>query len=298
MVDALTRRLQVQDTLTVEIADEIERVLAPRGVGVHAGGDPRMCVSLRGVQQPRRCTATSALPELVAPDPVVRDRLTASDGRTSPPAALSRGERWRRRAAWWWWGAGWPARRPSRRSRKKGYDGALTLVGDKPEVPYERPPLSKDYLRGDAARGRAGARPSILRRAPRRAAPGTEVAAVDPGRRTVALAGGERLEWDSLLLATGAATTRLPVAGADLPSTTSCARWPTADALRARIDRRPDGRRRGRLRWLRGGRVSTPSSGMEVTIVERLNMSPPSHAQRRDEAECSPSSPQARRGGS
>ena len=83
MVDALTRRLQVQERLTVEIANEIERVLAPRGVGVVLEAT-HMCMSLRGVRQPGAVTTTSALRGLLRTDPVVRDEfLTAGDGRTS-----------------------------------------------------------------------------------------------------------------------------------------------------------------------------------------------------------------------
>jgi 3-phenylpropionate/trans-cinnamate dioxygenase ferredoxin reductase component len=101
--------------------------------------------------------------------------------------------------------------------RDEGYDGRLVLLGAEPERPYERPPLSKDYLRGQVAREKAyvheagfyDERGIELRT-------GTEVAAIDPAGRTVTLAGGERLSWDRLLLAVGAEPRRLPLPGADL----------------------------------------------------------------------------------
>ena len=103
--------------------------------------------------------------------------------------------------------------------REEGYDGAVTLVGDEPEVPYERPPLSKTYLRGESAREAAQVLPEAFyaeHRVDLRL--GTEVAAVDLAARTVTLAGGERLDWDRLLIATGAAPRRRPT-------------WPLSSAM-------------------------------------------------------------------
>ena len=81
--------------------------------------------------------------------------------------------------------------------RDEGYDGRLVLVGDDPERPYERPPLSKDYLRGGVARdtvhvheaGFYDERAIELRT-------GTRATAIDPADRTVTLSGPERLSWD------------------------------------------------------------------------------------------------------
>jgi 3-phenylpropionate/trans-cinnamate dioxygenase ferredoxin reductase component len=80
--------------------------------------------------------------------------------------------------------------------REEGYDGALALVGAESERPYERPPLSKAYLRGESDREAARVHPEGWYREQevelRRDA---EVSAVDVGART-ATVGGERLEWD------------------------------------------------------------------------------------------------------
>ncbi len=101
--------------------------------------------------------------------------------------------------------------------RENGFDGHLVLIGDEPERPYERPPLSKGYLTGSQEREKIFVHPPQwyadhqvdLRL-------GTEATAIDRERKTVTLAGGESLGYDKLLLATGAAPRRLPVPGADL----------------------------------------------------------------------------------
>lgn len=101
--------------------------------------------------------------------------------------------------------------------RTEGFDGRIVLVGDEPVRPYERPPLSKDYLRGEkgfedaAVHSEAfyGDQDIELRTS-------TTVTAVDPRASEVTLSGGERLAYDRLLLATGATPRRLAVPGAQL----------------------------------------------------------------------------------
>jgi 3-phenylpropionate/trans-cinnamate dioxygenase ferredoxin reductase component len=101
--------------------------------------------------------------------------------------------------------------------RKDGFDGPLTLVGDEGERPYERPPLSKEYLRGEAGpdklfvhkEGYYDAAGIELRL-------GETVVAIDVDERAVVLASGERLAYTSLLLTTGSRPRRLRVPGAGL----------------------------------------------------------------------------------
>src|SRR3954471_18146224 len=88
--------------------------------------------------------------------------------------------------------------------RTEGFDGRVVLVGAEQDRPYERPPLSKDYLRGETAE-----RPYVheagfydehaidLRL-------GRTAVSLDPARGEVALDDGERLAYDRLLLTTGA----------------------------------------------------------------------------------------------
>ena len=101
-------------------------------------------------------------------------------------------------------------------ARDAGFDGRVLLIGDEAGAPYERPPLSKDVLRGDkdtdTTRVHAEgfyAEHSIQHIHDR-------VVSLDPNARTIGLAGGETLTFDSAVLATGAAPRRLDTPGADL----------------------------------------------------------------------------------
>jgi 3-phenylpropionate/trans-cinnamate dioxygenase ferredoxin reductase subunit len=100
--------------------------------------------------------------------------------------------------------------------RHEGYDGRVVLVGAEPERPYERPPLSKDLLLGKSIRDQAFLHPEPwyvehdieLRLA-------TRATVIDRAAHEVELAGGERIGYDKLLLATGSVVRRLDVPGAD-----------------------------------------------------------------------------------
>ena len=101
--------------------------------------------------------------------------------------------------------------------REEGFDGRITLLGEEPHRPYERPPLSKDYLQGKADRDSIFAHPepwyadhAIELRL------GTTVTSLDPASRTVTTATGEHLGYDKLLLTTGSTPRRLSVPGANL----------------------------------------------------------------------------------
>jgi 3-phenylpropionate/trans-cinnamate dioxygenase ferredoxin reductase subunit len=101
--------------------------------------------------------------------------------------------------------------------REEGFDGRITLLGEEPHRPYERPPLSKDYLQGKADRDSIFAHPepwyadhAVELRL------GTAVTSLDPTARTVTTATGVQLGYDKLLLTTGSTPRRLSVPGADL----------------------------------------------------------------------------------
>jgi 3-phenylpropionate/trans-cinnamate dioxygenase ferredoxin reductase component len=101
--------------------------------------------------------------------------------------------------------------------REEGFDGRITLLGEEPHRPYERPPLSKDYLQGKADRDSIFAHPEPWY--PDHAVElrlGTAVTSLEPGARTVTTATGVQLGYDKLLLTTGSTPRRLTVAGADL----------------------------------------------------------------------------------
>jgi 3-phenylpropionate/trans-cinnamate dioxygenase ferredoxin reductase component len=92
--------------------------------------------------------------------------------------------------------------------RRRGFDGEIALVAEEPEPPYERPPLSKEFLTGSAvvparrAQWYADNDVTLLL--------GNRATALDLGGRTVRLAGGEQLGYDALVLATGMRPRRLP----------------------------------------------------------------------------------------
>jgi len=99
--------------------------------------------------------------------------------------------------------------------RDQAFDGRIVLLCEEPVRPYERPPLSKDWLRGDEGEGPwvhdedwYAAHDVELRL-------GAEVGALDVTVRTVTLAAGETIGWDAVLLATGAAPVVPPIPGVD-----------------------------------------------------------------------------------
>jgi 3-phenylpropionate/trans-cinnamate dioxygenase ferredoxin reductase subunit len=101
--------------------------------------------------------------------------------------------------------------------REEGFDGRVVLLGEEDVAPYERPPLSKDYLRGEAGRDAIWAQEDGWYEAHdvelRTSAKVSELAL--PSSEVV-LEGGERIGFDQLLLATGSSAKRLPIPGADL----------------------------------------------------------------------------------
>jgi len=102
--------------------------------------------------------------------------------------------------------------------RDQGYDGSLSLIGAEEELPYERPPLSKELLRGELEFEDALVRPaSWYEEHDVDARFGTMAVQIDVRAREVVLAGGERLAFDRLLVSTGSRNRRLEVPGAGLP---------------------------------------------------------------------------------
>jgi 3-phenylpropionate/trans-cinnamate dioxygenase ferredoxin reductase component len=101
--------------------------------------------------------------------------------------------------------------------REEGFDGKITLLGQELHAPYERPPLSKDYLQGKADRDSIFVHPEpwYAEQAVELSL-GSAVTSLDPTTGTVNTATGARLHYDKLLLATGSKPRRLGVPGADL----------------------------------------------------------------------------------
>lgn len=102
--------------------------------------------------------------------------------------------------------------------RREGLAGRMVLVGDEPEIPYQRPPLSKKYLAGEFDPDRLWIRPAAFYEQQRcELRLGRRAVAIDRAAQEVRLDDGERLGYDALLLATGGRVRRATVPGSDLP---------------------------------------------------------------------------------
>jgi 3-phenylpropionate/trans-cinnamate dioxygenase ferredoxin reductase subunit len=120
--------------------------------------------------------------------------------------------------------------------RVEGFDGRVLLVGEEPQTPYERPPLSKEYLRGEKGFDQAAVHDAGFYEAQGiELRTETVVVEVDLAASEVVLASGERAHYDRLLLATGAAPRRLSVPGAELDGVFYLRTVADSDALRGAI---------------------------------------------------------------
>jgi 3-phenylpropionate/trans-cinnamate dioxygenase ferredoxin reductase component len=120
--------------------------------------------------------------------------------------------------------------------REAGFTGRVMLIGEETERPYERPPLTKDYLLGKQPREKA-----FVHEATWYAEHGVELllgvraTGLDAARHTLTLDGYEPLRYDKLLLATGSRVRRLAVPGADLHGVRYLRTLPESDALREEL---------------------------------------------------------------
>jgi 3-phenylpropionate/trans-cinnamate dioxygenase ferredoxin reductase subunit len=121
--------------------------------------------------------------------------------------------------------------------RARGFEGRIALVGAEQEVPYERPPLSKAYLLGKAQRESAFVRePDFYGQHQIELMLGTRATRIDADVGRVTLDGGNKLEFDRLLLATGAEPRRLRILGAELEGIYYLRTLADSDALRERFE--------------------------------------------------------------
>jgi 3-phenylpropionate/trans-cinnamate dioxygenase ferredoxin reductase component len=101
--------------------------------------------------------------------------------------------------------------------RRKGFAGQLTLVGEEPWLPYQRPPLSKKFLAGQMERDRLLIRPQTFYQQHRvQTLLGRRAIEIDRSARSVRLDDGSNLTYEALLLATGSGPRQIPVPGAHL----------------------------------------------------------------------------------
>jgi 3-phenylpropionate/trans-cinnamate dioxygenase ferredoxin reductase subunit len=153
--------------------------------------------------------------------------------------------------------------------RAEGFDGRLALVGAEPERPYERPPLSKDYLRGEVGREKVYVHdPDFYAEHDIELMPGRTALAIDRAGGELALDDGQRLRYDRLLLTPGAEPRRLSIPGADLDGVLYLRTVADSDVLRARLDRGGAAVVAG-AGWI-GAEVaaSARQRGLDVTVID------------------------------
>ena len=166
-------------------------------------------------------------------------------------------------------GAGLAGAKAAEALRAEGFEGRIVLVGDEAEAPYERPPLSKDYLRGESPREQARVHePGFYAEHDIELLTGTTVTDLNAAARDVTLSTGERLGYDRLLLATGSEPRRLSVPGAELDGVHHLRTFADSDAIAAALQP-------GARAVIAGGgwigmevAASARQKGLDVTIVE------------------------------
>jgi 3-phenylpropionate/trans-cinnamate dioxygenase ferredoxin reductase subunit len=117
--------------------------------------------------------------------------------------------------------------------RKRGAEGSVLLVGREPEPPYERPPLSKEYLRGEAERAEAYVNePSWYEENGVELLTGKNVMSIDAAGKTAKIQGGEEVAFGQALLATGSNVNILRIEGAENEGIHYLRAYGNADAIR------------------------------------------------------------------
>ncbi|MEM8785481.1 MAG: FAD-dependent oxidoreductase, partial [Pseudomonadota bacterium] len=167
-------------------------------------------------------------------------------------------------------GGGQAAAQTALSLRQNKFEGPVTLVSEEPDLPYQRPPLSKKYLSGELEVARLPLKPeSFYDKAAVTLRLGCPVEAIDRENQLVALSGGERLSYDGLVLATGSRVRPLP--GAE-PGT------PGVHYMRTRADSdglAPHLKAGARMTLIGAGYIGLEvaaiarKAGMEVTVIER-----------------------------
>jgi 3-phenylpropionate/trans-cinnamate dioxygenase ferredoxin reductase subunit len=154
--------------------------------------------------------------------------------------------------------------------RAEEFAGRVVLIGDESELPYERPPLSKGYLLGSAAREEAHVHPrEFYAEREIELLTGVAATALDPAGYRLTLADGQELTYARLLLATGAVPRRPPLPGIDLDGVHTLRTLPDSDALREAFGRQ------GTVVVVGAGWIgcevaaAARSHGAEVVLVEQ-----------------------------
>jgi 3-phenylpropionate/trans-cinnamate dioxygenase ferredoxin reductase component len=154
--------------------------------------------------------------------------------------------------------------------RQEGFEGRVLLIGAEPQPPYERPPLSKEYLRSESSFEEALVQaPDFYDENGIETRFGVRATRVDSADKAVELDGGERLLYDKLLVATGGSNRRVPIPGIGLEGIYGLRTVVDSERIRAEI---APGRKAVVVGMgFIGSEVaaSLRQSGVEVTVVDR-----------------------------
>jgi 3-phenylpropionate/trans-cinnamate dioxygenase ferredoxin reductase subunit len=153
--------------------------------------------------------------------------------------------------------------------RERGFDGRVLLIGAESELPYERPPLSKDYLRGDSERDDLYVEgDSFYQDKEIELLLGHAVTEIDPRSRSVQLERhGADIDYDALLIATGSSPRRLKLSGAELEGIHYLRTIADSDAISGRLEQG------GHVAVVGGGWIgceiaaSARQKGLDVTLI-------------------------------
>ena len=157
--------------------------------------------------------------------------------------------------------------------RQRGFEGRIVMVTREAHPPYERPPLSKDYLSGDKPFEKILIRPESFW-AERKVEISTRnaVVAIEPQLRSVELNDGSRIDYHTLIWAAGGDPRRLPCPGADLNGVHSIRTRGDADRIRAQMDGGVK-----KVAVIGAGYIGLEaaavfrSAGLPVTVIERMD---------------------------
>ena len=166
-------------------------------------------------------------------------------------------------------GAGHAGGQAAASLRQEGCREEILMLGEEPHIPYQRPPLSKQYLAGEQGLERVHLRPrKFYEERGIQLRTGARAEAIDRDAQALALSGGEALPYSKLLLATGSRPRRLMVPGGDLPGIHYLRTIADADAIRAEM---APGRK---LAVIGGGYIGLEvaavciEAGLEVRVIE------------------------------
>ncbi len=168
-------------------------------------------------------------------------------------------------------GAGQAASQLVASLRSEGFKGSITVIGEETHLPYQRPPLSKAYLKGEIAADRLFIKPQeFYNEAGCTLLLGRTATAVDRKTRQVTLGDGTRIPYTKLVFATGSRVRKLPIPGADLPGCFYLRGIDDVDLLRPRMAQG------ARLTIIGAGYIGLEVAavavkrGLKVTVIEAM----------------------------